>query len=249
MRFRAIIFDLDGTAIPNRRDGMPSARLISIVNELRGEVQVCAATGRPISVCRDVLRSLGLVSPCIISGGTQIIDPQSEKILWEKLLSKNQVSAIIDCASDFDYQIYFSNETQSAKAREKEVTKGENIVYIMAVSHADTAVLLDRLGTVPDIIAHPVPSWMPQCYDVHVTHREATKKHALEALLDMVQVNKDEVVGFGDGNNDLPIFEAVGYRVAMVNGSEDLKKVADEIAPSAEEDGVAEVLETIFNKP
>ncbi len=36
-------------------------------------------------------------------------------------------------------------------------------------------------------------------------------------------------------------------RVAKVNGSDDLKKVADEIAPSVEEDGVAKVIEKLLN--
>ena len=38
---------------------------------------------------------------------------------------------------------------------------------------------------------------------------------------------KRDVIAFGDSNNDLPMFQAAGFKVAMGNGSEDLKSQAD----------------------
>jgi hypothetical protein len=245
MSYKAIIFDLDGTAIPNKKDGMPSQHLIELVQELKGKVFVCAATGRPFYNCRHILKSLRLTSPCVIFGGTQIIDPVSGKVLWEKLLPGETVEKIVDVAKPFDYKLFISNEVSSSSALEKIVKGPEYIVYIMTVGKTDTDVLLNRLAEIPDVSAHSVPSWTKDHFDIHITHREATKKHALERLLGMLKVNKQEVIGFGDGNNDLPIFEVVGYKVAMGNGSQDLKDLADLIAPSAEEDGLARVLEKL----
>jgi hydroxymethylpyrimidine pyrophosphatase-like HAD family hydrolase len=51
------------------------------------------------------------------------------------------------------------------------------------------------------------------------------------------------MIGVGDGHNDLPLFEACGFRVAMGNADEELKKLADYIAPSVEDDGIVDVIE------
>lgn len=98
------------------------------------------------------------------------------------------------------------------------------------------------METIPNIISHKVTSWTKGYFDIHITHAEATKKHALEILLERLHVHRDEVVAVGDSNNDLPLLEMAGLKVAMGNATEDLKKVADHIAPSVDQDGLTEVI-------
>src|SRR5688572_13677482 len=137
MKYKAIIFDHDGTAIPNRRDGMPSERLVKVIEKIKDKVFICAATGRALNVCQNVLKELGLVSPCIIFGGTQIVDPVSLKILWEKAISKEQVEAIMAVARNYNCKVYFSNDENWSLPQEKTVTGSENIVYIEHVTEKD----------------------------------------------------------------------------------------------------------------
>ena len=47
----------------------------------------------------------------------------------------------------------------------------------------------------------------------------------------------------GDGYNDFPLLMACGLKIAMGNAVPELKAIADFIAPSVEEDGVATVIE------
>lgn len=245
MKYKAIVFDLDGTAIPNKKDGMPSQHLIDLILKLKGKIFMCAVTGRQLFDCKHILNSLRLTSPCIIFGGTQIIDPVTTEVLWEKLIPPGTVKKILNVAKPFKYKIFISNETLSSLAMEKVVNKPEHIVYIMAANKADSTALMERLSRISGIAAYTVPAHEEGFFDIHITHQEGTKKHALGTLLQILNVEKENVIGFGDGKNDLPIFEAVGTKVAMGNGSEELKEVADLIAPSAEEDGVARVLEKL----
>ena len=53
----------------------------------------------------------------------------------------------------------------------------------------------------------------------------------------------DCVMAIGYNNNDLPMFDFAGYRVAMGNCIEELKQAAHIIAPGNEEEAVAWVLE------
>ena len=58
----------------------------------------------------------------------------------------------------------------------------------------------------------------------------------------MLNIKTDEIIGIGDGYNDFPLLMACGLKVAMGNAVEELKAIADYIAPSVEEDGVVDVI-------
>lgn len=246
MKYKLLIFDLDGTAIPNRPDGMPRDNLVNVVKQLQGKMKVCAATGRPRFNSMPIIKKLNLKDPCIISGGTQIIDPTSEKILWEKDIDRAQVEEIRKIILPYEAKVFFSDDEISAPPNEKIVKGAERIIYAVRVSKKDTEEIMEKLSTIKSIIAHKVISWTPDHYDIHITHLEATKKHAMEILLDMLNIKRDKVIAAGDSSNDLPLFELSGYKIAMENGMDVVKEKADFIAGRADEDGLSIALRQVL---
>ncbi len=240
---KLLIFDLDGTAIPNKKDGMPSQRLINAVNKAQKKIKVSAATGRPISTCRRILNALNIKNPCVISGGTEIINPTTEEVLWKKELSIEQVRAAIKIIRSYNYQVFLSNAEQSYTARETSVNHPEQIIYVGTVRKTDTEDIMKELKKIKNITAFRVKSWTPDHIDIHITHKDATKKHALEKLLEIENVDRESVMVVGDSGNDMPLFEVGGIKVAMGNAAEELKKISDIIIPSIDEDGLAQLIE------
>ena len=57
-------------------------------------------------------------------------------------------------------------------------------------------------------------------------------------VLEYYGIDKSQAMAFGDGNNDIEMFEQVGHPIAMGNASDDLKAVADEICGDVSEDGI-----------
>ena len=45
-------------------------------------------------------------------------------------------------------------------------------------------------------------------------------------------------IAFGDSMNDLEMIQTAGLSICMANGSEELKKIADEVCPAVSEDGL-----------
>ena len=148
---------------------------------------------------------------------------------------------------NIDTLFFFGDEMEGTIPKYKITKSGERIIYIEPVTKEDTEIILKKLSKIPNITAHKVVSWTPDHFDIHITHFEATKRHSLEILLEILKVHKNEVVAVGDSNNDLPLFELAGYKIAMENGSNELKKKADMIAPSVVEDGLAVALEKLFS--
>ena len=74
-----------------------------------------------------------------------------------------------------------------------------------------------------------------------------TKGAGLDFLAEHMGFTRDETVAFGDGENDVELVEWAGYGVAVENAHERVKAVADWIAPSAQEEGVAQVIEALLD--
>lgn len=69
------------------------------------------------------------------------------------------------------------------------------------------------------------------------------KANALNEVLVPMGIKPEDTISFGDGQNDLSIINFAGIGVAMGNAVDELKKAADEITLSNDEDGIALVLE------
>ena len=63
-----------------------------------------------------------------------------------------------------------------------------------------------------------------------------------------MEVTKDNLIACGDSFNDITMIGYAGLGVAMENGEEEVKKVANYIAPSNNDDGVGHVVEEFMLK-
>lgn len=64
------------------------------------------------------------------------------------------------------------------------------------------------------------------------------KAQAVQFVLKQLNIPKHNTMAYGDGDNDIKMFEAVNYGVAMENATKNLKRIAKEITSRAEGDGI-----------
>ena len=62
-------------------------------------------------------------------------------------------------------------------------------------------------------------------------------------MAEILKIGKDAILGVGDHENDMLLFDAVGFKVAMGNAEDNLKAKADFIAPTVYDDGLAFVID------
>ena len=87
----------------------------------------------------------------------------------------------------------------------------------------------------------PVPgakiaAWWDRAMDIIPT--AGGKGTGIAHVLAAYGIDKADAMAFGDGNNDLEMFGAVGTGVAMANGSDALKAAATDICGACAEDGI-----------
>mmetsp|Transcript_46126 Transcript_46126/g.55541 ORF Transcript_46126/g.55541 Transcript_46126/m.55541 type:complete len:181 (-) Transcript_46126:121-663(-) len=74
---------------------------------------------------------------------------------------------------------------------------------------------------------------------VEILHKEVCKGRGVERMCEAMGVKLEEVVAFGDGDNDIEFIQVAGCGIAMKNARITVKDVADEVCEwSNAEDGV-----------
>jgi len=68
------------------------------------------------------------------------------------------------------------------------------------------------------------------------------KANSLKELLNHLNLSTEQMISCGDGYNDLSMIEYAGMGVAMANARDEIKKVADYITLSNDDDGIAHVI-------
>ncbi len=75
-----------------------------------------------------------------------------------------------------------------------------------------------------------------------VVSKFAGKEEGLREVCKILGVNKSEIMAFGDNGNDMGMIADAGFGVAVANAREEVKKVADYVCESNDEDGVAKTI-------
>jgi HAD superfamily hydrolase (TIGR01484 family) len=96
--YKAIITDLDGTVIELSSNGedIKKSTIEAIKKAQSNGYKIACATGRRWSFTKPIIDKLGIVSPCIIQGGSSIVDPLTNKVIWEKHLDIGAIEAVFD---------------------------------------------------------------------------------------------------------------------------------------------------------
>jgi Cof subfamily protein (haloacid dehalogenase superfamily) len=81
---------------------------------------------------------------------------------------------------------------------------------------------------------------------LELAHPNVSKGSGLQFVADLLGFNREETIGFGDGENDLELLDWAGYAVAVENAHPTVKARADFVCPPAEEEGVAQVIEAFL---
>ncbi|MDC2867412.1 MULTISPECIES: Cof-type HAD-IIB family hydrolase [unclassified Bacillus (in: firmicutes)] len=247
MNYKIVFFDVDGT-LTHHENGSISNNTKEAIKALKNKgIRVVAATGRPLSMC-DEIRELG-VDTFITANGAYV--KHNQEVLHKVPIDKNIIREVVEFASIENTGLSFFTEDFSMNGVEdKAILKALNEtlslntypttnkhiynqeVYLMCLYASDETV---------EKYIHKFPHltfsrWHP--FVLNVLQEEVSKSLAIKSVLRYFGIDKSEAVAFGDGGNDIDMLELVGLGIAMENGNEQLKTVADFVTKKSSEDGI-----------
>jgi len=243
MKYKAIFLDVDGTTIVHGVGNLPTPRVTQAIRACHKKgISVCLATSRPLSVTKDIIEYLDLFGYCVLSSGAQIYNPLAKQIIMEKSIPREVIPHIIDIAEQntIPFKLFDG---------EKEAPYGKVLpekimgIYFPEVSRDKEESIMKQLEAILGITPHRMDAWDARFACIDITRTDATKLHGIVEVAKLMGIQTHEMIGVGDGYNDFPLLMACGLKIAMGNAVPELKAIADFIAPSVEEDGVATVIE------
>lgn len=259
------VSDLDGTLL--RSDETLSSFTVDTINELTSNGMLFSyATARSLVTAKKVTRGLNTHFPLIVYNGAFIIDNVTEEIIkanyfeaditevLEKLFANDIypiVYAYISGVEKFSFipekcTTGMQKFIQSRKGDKRtnsvtepiELTKG-NPFYITCI---DTPEKLEPFYEEYKTKYHVV--YQRDIYTgeqwLEIMPQKASKSNAIKELKEILKCEK--LVTFGDGKNDIDMFEMSDESYAVENADVELKAIATGIIESNNNDGVAKWL-------
>ncbi|MBP9819897.1 HAD-IIB family hydrolase, partial [Candidatus Woesebacteria bacterium] len=226
---------------------------------LESHFTIGLCTGRHFATLKPgVLKYFPKDAHHIVAGGAQVIDTIGT-VHWEKLIPYSVITEILDYLSSIDAKIILQHNAHMygnprALMEQSNSNKTESLVVMESIE------LLPQVD-LPLIVAHSISPEQYQKINAHkalsakymqsysgtwyvdITAQGVNKLTALRHWCDIKKIVPNEIIGFGDSENDIEFLQFIGCAVVVDNASDQVKKFAAHITGAYDEDGVAQWLE------
>jgi len=270
---KLIALDLDGTLL-NSDKKLSQRNRDALQAAADSGIQVVPATGRFFGAMPPVVQTMPFMNYALTINGAQVVNVHTGEVIYEANMPLETALSIMDVLAELPvcYDCYQDNGafmTGSLQDRVEEFT--DNPHYIKMIRELrkpvpelraflrekgapiqklqfftrDETFRQEALATF-DTRFPGTKSTSSVQGNVEINAADGNKGSGLKALAKYLGIPIEEVMAFGDGSNDVTMLEAAGVGVAMANGVEEAKAAANYIAPSNDEDGVAQVIDLVL---
>lgn len=253
---KAAFFDIDGTLVSLKTKVYPPSTKVAI-EALRKKGILCfIATGRSKFEMASERLLDGLVFDGYLTNNGQDAYDASGKLIYGKPLDQEEVRALY----------HWAEETKTAcwlvSAEESRINLiNDRVMTAMVAIHTQPPVC----GDLRPMLEKPVykvvlflpreemdepmrlvprsrkTQWFALGHDL--ISMDGGKKNAMLEILEKLGITPEEAIAFGDSENDLEMLEAAGIGVAMGNGTDACKRIADYVTDDCDDDGILHALE------
>ena len=257
--YKIIFIDIDGT-LRNDKKEITNRTKEAIQKVVQKGIHVVICSGRYRQYVENVSKEAMASNYIIACNGGEIYDYKNKKIIYENNLRKQIIMELYRLAEKYKVQFVINS-------RDKRVVfnESDNILEEFLKTHSSTQCIFadedaSKIRTIKSevekledveiinlsksLLNKDVPAENSLFLDVAC--KETSKGNAIKRLCAYLKIDLKDSVAIGDSYNDLPMFEVVKHCVVMGNALEDIKKVADEVIDTNDEDGVAKFLEKIL---
>lgn len=103
--------------------------------------------------------------------------------------------------------------------------------------------LFDNIDNLPESLLNNFNVSKVTKYNVEISNKKANKRNGIKHIADSLNIKPKEIICIGDSGNDRQMIKYAGLGVAMGNAFPEIKEIADFVADTNENSGVAQVIE------
>lgn len=263
MAYELLVLDVDGTLVNTKKEITDATRQAIIECQENG-IKVAIASGRCTEGIRHQAKAIHLdeYGGYIISfNGGRITNFKTGEVIYDIPLEDGMIHELYDYSQEQGTGILTYNDGAIVSHSDTDPyividAKGCDIPIVVPedfhkeVKFAGNKVILTGEPEMLEKLeqkaakdfAGRLSVYRSEGFYLEMMPLGVDKAYGVSKLLEKLGYRRNQMVCCGDGFNDLPMIEYAGLGVAMANAPDDLKKLADYIAPSCDEDGLVDVI-------
>lgn len=265
MKKHMIALDLDGTLLTDDKKISERTKQVLFKAKEEGHI-VVISTGRPHRASINYYYELGLDTPMVNFNGALIHHPQNRN--WDALHNPMPIRTahkIIEACHDlrvnnilaevlddvyidsFDSKLIgffdeIENEAPYVIGNLKQKLEEDPTSILVYPEEEQVQQLRSHLdGYHAEVIEHR--KWGAPWNVIEIIKKGMNKAVGLKKIAHYFDIPQDQIIAFGDEDNDLEMIDYAGVGVAMGNAIDELKSLAKHVTATNEEDGIGAFLE------
>ncbi len=266
-----IAMDMDMTLLNSKKE-ITAKSLKTLRRAADAGIHIVPASGRNLQGIDEKL--LQIADYAILINGSMIVSLHPYKVLMLNTFSPEEglsvyqflrdrypeaISVFIDGGSymeeDQKQQLSrFVNAEMAAFYKKNRISVADIKAKILQAKYGINKVgLVLNEETQKDFRIHEDVSSLPPCVMVNsggaydISPKNTGKEPALRKLSELLHIPMEQVMAFGDAENDIDMIRTAGVGIAMANATEAVKKTADAVTLSNDQDGVAAAVERVLD--
>ncbi|MHC5248311.1 Cof-type HAD-IIB family hydrolase [Enterococcus sp. LJL90] len=246
--YKIAFFDIDGTLADNQLpknlsiyDRIPTSAKKALLQLQEQQIETVIATGRSYSFIKELAARLKIGS-IVASNGSQVthhgqtiqqhaLTPQLAQQIIEEL-EKHQIGYLIETTEAIFYPPEADFRGDSQLNPQPLISKTHlppNILQFICQLTDNQPLSLTNPAVAVEKVA-------PTIANIHAIN--VSKASGISALLNQLKLTPAAAIAFGDEENDVKMFEAVGFPIAMGNATAQLKEKARLVTADVGDDGI-----------
>lgn len=266
MQYKLIAMDLDGT-LNNDQKKITQRTKEALMMAQKNGIRLALASARPSPGLfreRDELRLQDHRGILMSYNGGRIVDAANGDTLFEtamdieetksvlRFLEKLPVTPILDDGKQFyvtdknGYKVDYECMNNRMECTEVDnLADFLNFAPIKILMSADPQKIHEIQAQIAAFLPESLSVVQTAAFYLEVIPRTINKGQGILDICHATGISPEEVIAFGDAENDIPMLRTAGMGVAMANADERVRTAADMVTLSNNDDGIAHALKKL----
>ncbi|MGL5983593.1 MAG: Cof-type HAD-IIB family hydrolase [Cetobacterium sp.] len=258
---KSIALDLDGTLL-NSEKNISEKNITTLKKMYNKGIEIYIVTGRMYSATESIIKKIDLPLIAICYNGAKVIDSKNNEVIFEETLSDEIVKILIEISrkrnghlnlyqdekwfveNNQNWQTDYYRKNIGLDAVQNNFDDFESYKMTKALFIDERVNLLEIEKEIKNRLGDRVHLTYSQERYLEVLNKDVNKGKTLKSILSQKNLLIENCIAFGDANNDKEMLTMAGFGVAMGNAEENLKKIAQFITDTNDNDGVSKFLES-----
>lgn len=251
---KAAFFDIDGTLLSFETHRVSDGTIRAFDRLHRSGVRTFLSTGRPMVLVPPMPVTfeghITMNGGLTFTGATTLVSnpiPPADLDSWLTIAEQHHLCTMVftadtmmlanpnDIGMKLRDQLEFTLPPVVSVADMRGVTAYQIIAVMPATMDSQVAAALSHCR---------LPRWHPAFTDIVATGN--SKAVGMDAICRHFGIRQDETIAFGDGANDIEMLQWAGIGVAMGNAADEVKRAADIVTTSVDNEGIENAIDRCF---